>query len=168
MAWKGGTDNPIKPHQVHTGHRIVTGRRKIVERIKKKEIEIQELESSIREARAYMQAMYDALKLLPRDVAPKDEETELRPGSMIARARDAIQKAGRPLHISELLAALGKDNSRSSKASLAGSLAAYVRAKDIFTRPKPNTFGLIGGPEGTENGEASPPSDFGLSDEVPF
>jgi hypothetical protein len=146
----------------------VTGRRKIEERIKKKELEIQELEGSIREARAYIQAMHDALKLLPRDASSKDEGTELRPGSMIARARDAIQEAGRPLHISELLAALGKDNSRSSKASLAGSLAAYVRANDIFTRPKPNTFGLIGGPDGAESDDSSPPIDFGLDDEIPF
>jgi len=150
----------------------VSSRRKIEDKVRRKEQEIAELEAQIREARAYIQALNDALKVIPKDKEDTDGTRELRPGSMMAEAREAIRRAGKPLHISELLDALGKEKTRSSRASLAGSLAAYVRKGEIFTRPKPNTFGLVGMDVDVSETD-KPPPDFGIDqhvtdDESPF
>jgi hypothetical protein len=89
------------------------------------------------------------------------------------------------VHLDDLLLELGKKVTRSSQASLAGSLAAYVRREEIFTRPAPNTFGLIElGHDSEGDGEVEddfePPAGFGrqpvvksgfaddLDDDVPF
>jgi len=48
-----------------------------------------------------------------------------------------------------IMALLGFDENKSKqeiknkKVSLSGSLSSYVRKQAIFTKPKPNTFGLI-------------------------
>jgi len=151
-------------------------RRKFEERIKRKEAEIQELEMQVREGRAYLQALQEALKLLPREGAASgtdSEEDVLRAGSMVALARNALQKVGHPLHLLDILTAVGKEPNSANRASLGGSLSAYVRKGEIFTRPAPNTFGLAEFP-------ASPKTDippgFGRrsepekqqDDEIPF
>lgn len=117
-------------------------RQKIEETLVKKEIEIQSLEGKLRAAKVYVKALRDILKMLDQDGNP-EPETTLRAGSTVARARDVIMSRGRPVHIDDLLQALGRDNTREAKASLGSSLAAYVRREEIFTRPAPNTFGLI-------------------------
>jgi hypothetical protein len=119
-------------------------RRKIEDRIKKKEAEIADLEGKIRDARVYMQALGDVLKLLPResDSGAADSDTPLRAGSTVSQARVAILSDGSPMHINKLLEVLGKEQTRENVASLGSSLAAYVRRSEIFTRPAPNTFGL--------------------------
>ena len=124
-------------------------RQKIVERLRKKELEVQALEERVRTARTYVQALQDILKLLDGDSSKASVppavpgEAVLRSGSAVARARQAILDRARPVHISALLDALGREKSRESAASLASSLAAYVRRGEIFTRPAPNTFGLV-------------------------
>jgi hypothetical protein len=151
-------------------------RRKIEERISKKQQEIQELESQMREAKAYIQALQDVAKMLPRDGeaeretldVSRDGET-MRPGSMVADARNAILAAGKPLHVVDILKASGRENDRKNRTGMSGSLAAYVRRREVFTRPKPNTFGLIELMEKATHQPASPapvrqspPDDFGL------
>jgi hypothetical protein len=140
-------------------------RRKIEDRIRKKETEIQELEEKIHETRIYIQALQDVLKVFPKALsATASPSSELRHGSSVAKAREAILRQGVPLHINQLLQGIGKDVTRDSRISLAGSLAAYVRKGEIFTRPAPNTFGLIelGHVERSEH----PPEEFGEMDEV--
>jgi hypothetical protein len=155
-------------------------RRKIEEKLRKKEEEIQELEAKIRDARTYMQALQDVLKILPRSPVKVGNGGALRPGSSMSHVRDFILEKGQPAHVSELLEALGKEATREARASLSGSLAAYVRKGEIFTRPSPNTFGLIelGHENEPEEGYAEPPPDFGqgrrvtsaagYDDEIPF
>lgn len=113
----------------------------------RKSQEISDLERQIDMARSYLQAIQDSIKALPRDTSlqPKGEDTslELRPGTLLARAREAIQTQGRPMHIGALLAAIGVENTKKARVSLVGSLGAYVRKGSVFTRPAPNTFGLI-------------------------
>ena len=118
------------------------------------------MEAQINGAKNYLQGMEDALKLLPRD----DAETGavLRPGSNLAKARDAIKQAGKPMHVSDLLAALGRDITRMNRSGLSGSMAAYVRRGEIFTRPAPNTFGLV---EFGPNGVSSPDNASDLNSE---
>ena len=146
----------------------------ISRRIEKKREEIFSLEIQIKEARAYVQALEDMIKMLPREtIGEAPAETFLRPNSTIAKAREAILAAGRPLHIQDILSAVGKPQSKEARAALSGSLASYVRRAEIFTRPAPNTFGLIEINRRTRastpsNGHSipEPPPDFGQDDEV--
>jgi hypothetical protein len=114
----------------------------------RKSQEIADLERQIDMARAYLQAIQDSIKALPREPSNgangEDPSTDLRPGTLLARAKAAIDKNGAPMHISALLAAIGVENTKNARVSLVGSLGSYVRKGFIFTRPAPNTFGLVG------------------------
>lgn len=125
-------------------------RKELKRKIEKKQAEIQqwqaemaELQTKIRESLAYVAGLEDTLKLLPRETPSEAASMALRPDSAVAKAREAILKAGRPLHINEILKALGKPINHDTKASLSGSIGAYFRNNQVFTRPAPNTFGLI-------------------------
>jgi len=74
----------------------------------------------------------------------------LRPGTALANAQAAILRAGKPIHIAEILKTLGKEDTKKNRVGLAGSLATYARQGKIFTKPGPNIFGLVemGGKEG--------------------
>ena len=111
--------------------------------------EITDLERQIDMARSYLQAIQDSIKALPRETpnnsSGNEEHTgELRAGSLLARAKDAIEKNGFPMHINAILGAIGVESSKKTRVSLVGSLGGYVRKGAVFTRPAPNTFGLIG------------------------
>ena len=112
-------------------------------RIDRKQQEIRDLETKIREANAYLQALLDSMKWLPREENPYGGSQSLRPGTTLAKAQEAIKKAGRPMHVGDILKAIGKTSDKKNRVSLGGSLSGYVRRKEIFTRPAPNTFGLI-------------------------
>jgi septal ring factor EnvC (AmiA/AmiB activator) len=126
-------------------------------RIEKKQQEIRDLELKLKEANSYLQALLDSLKLLPRDSNATNVEQVLRPGTTLAKARDAIKKAGKPLHVSEILKILDKPIDKKNRVSLGGSLSGYVRRGEIFTRPAPNTFGLRELEE--SESEPAPPDD---------
>ena len=111
-------------------------------RIDRKLQEITELETKTREARVYVQALEDMMRLLPREESNGQAESTLKPGTAIGKARDAIKAAGRPLHITEILVAIGRPTDKNNRAAIGGSIAAYVRRGEVFTRPAPNTFGL--------------------------
>jgi hypothetical protein len=160
----------------------MANRDRIEERIDKKTQEIQELEMKIREAKAYLQALQDIAKLMPRDDEEEPAEEGMPSGrSYITDAKDAITKAGRALHIVEIIKMSGRKNDRKTRTGFSGSLAAYVRKGEIFTRPKPNTFGLIElkAPAAPPQAAAkptpapqTPPPNFGspdsLEDDIPF
>src|SRR5713101_2175379 len=122
----------------------------------RKQQEINDLEIQIAKAKAYMQAIQDSMKLLPKESG--QDQVVLRPGTALAKAQDVLRKAGKPLHITEILKALNEKSDK--RVSLSGSLSAYVRNGQIFTRPAPNTFGLK---EMNELADASDeiPEDFG-------
>jgi hypothetical protein len=122
----------------------------IRKRIEKKEQQILDLEAArdslviqIREATAALQAFQEVLKLAPKD----DDDTEksepnIRAGSAVALARDALRKHGKPMHVAKLLEAIGKPSTHDGRVSLSSGLSAYVRKREVFTRPEPNVFGL--------------------------
>jgi hypothetical protein len=131
-------------------------RKKIENLVRKKELETVRLEEEVKAAKSYIQALQDVLKLLPK----VSENVVLRPGTDVARAREIILAKGRPVHVAEILEALGKQVTRENRASIASSLAAYDRKNEVFVRAAPNTFGLLelghtGAIEGLE-----PPPDF--------
>jgi hypothetical protein len=143
-------------------------REELQKRLEKKRSEISSLSGKLKEAEIYAQAIEDMLKLLPRDDGAPSEasaDSALREGSNIARAKEALQKFGRPMQINELLSAMGKSPDKDTRAALAGSIGAYVRRGEIFTRPGPNTFGLIGmKPLSAQPQSDGPPDSFGLED----
>jgi hypothetical protein len=145
---------------------LMAFREELQKRIDRKRAEIHALEGKLKEAEIYVQALEDTLKMLPHDGDDATEvstETLLREGSNIARAREVLQNAGRPLHILEMLSAMGKPTDKDNRAALAGSLGAYVRRGEIFTRPAPNTFGLTGMKlSGLQPSVSAPPANFGI------
>jgi hypothetical protein len=136
-------------------------REDLLKKIERKRAEIAELEAKVALAREYLQALEDTFKMFARENAGagQDAATTLRPGTALAKARDAIKKAGQPMHITDLLTAIGKGHSRNERAGLSGTLAAYVRRGEIFTRPAPNTFGLV--EMLTKDAADVPPANFG-------
>lgn len=130
-------------------------RAKIEEKIRKKEEEIKEYENKIKETRAYLQALQDTIKMLPKEIENGVVvENMLKPGSNIAKTYDLLKKTGKPVHLNDILVGIGKTITKKDRVSLSGSLGWYVRRNEIFTRPAPNTFGLrnfeevIGPPDG--------------------
>lgn len=134
-------------------------REELQKRIERKQEEIVELQTQIREAGAYLQGLQDTLKLIPREPSTP-QEANLRPGTEISRARDVLRAEGKPMHIGDLLKALGRPVDSKNRAALAGSLANYVRKGEIFSRPAPNTYGLIE-MECEPQREDEPPPSFG-------
>ena len=155
-------------------------RQKIEDRLRKKEQELQVLEEKSRNARVYVQALRDIIKLLDNEPEGTPAETALRPGSAVAQAREVILRRSEPVHVNDLMEALGRESTRESRASLTSSLASYVRRGEIFTRPAPNTFGLVElGHTTALDDSPEPPSSFGRSttakpitqlvdDDIPF
>jgi len=134
-------------------------RKEFQKRIEKKQQEIEQLKLQIREAEIYIQALQDSVKLLPREDETPSAPRTLRPNSNLSKSRDAIKQCGQPMHISELLKMIGVENNKKNRLSLSGSLASYVRRKEIFSRPQPNTFGLL---ELGHVASEEPPPGFGL------
>jgi hypothetical protein len=81
---------------------------------------------------------------------------------MVEQARDIILERGHSVHITELLAAMGKEITRESRVSLASALSAYARRGEIFTREGPNRFGLFElKRRRSARSKSEPPEDFG-------
>lgn len=133
--------------------RDMLSKQKLQDKIEKKKQETQEqkmrlladIEILEKEAEGYIKALTEMLRYAPNEEG--EDTTTLRAGSEVAKAKESLEKAGKPLHISDLIVAIGKENTKSNRISLSGSIGAYVRKGEIFTRPAPNTFGLINMPE---------------------
>jgi len=140
-------------------------REELQKRIEKKHLEIRELEKQLAAAHAYIEALQESMKLLPKDIGTTKiaPDHALRPGSAVAKAREAILKAGKPLHITEILKAIDRPVDKNNRVSLSGSLSGYVKREEIFTRPAPNTFGLaeLNHDEMPAEEPEEPPDDFG-------
>jgi hypothetical protein len=141
-------------------------RQKIEERIRRNEAEVLAFEDKLKTAQVNLSALRDVLKILDSDdersVSP---ENKLKAGSSVAMAREIILKQGEAVHVDDLLSEMGRPVNASNRSSLVGSLAAYVRKDDIFTRVAPNTFGLVELGHTAEHNdsviEEEPPSGFG-------
>jgi hypothetical protein len=134
-------------------------RSELEKRIEKKQQEIAGYDRAKSEAESYLQALQDMLKIFPKEGLEAKADT-LRHGSELSRVKDLISKAGKPLPIDTILEGLNKEKTKENKLSLAGSLSSYVRKHKIFTRPLPNTFGLL--EMGAKTEEVAPPPDFGI------
>ncbi len=135
-------------------------------RYDRKKREIEKMEADTREAKVYLRAIEDMLKLAEDE--PNGTDTNLRAGSDLARTEEILTNSGKPLHVNEILQQLGKGNDRKTKESLTGSLASYARKGIVFKNFAPNIFGLAGmhgmygkTPEATYPHQEEPPDDFG-------
>lgn len=73
----------------------------------------------------------------------------------MARAQAAVLAAQHPLHIDELLRALGRDVNKRNRTSLAGSIGGYARRGRVFVKSGPNTFSVSTLEEGRRKDGAS-------------
>ena len=71
----------------------------------------------------------------------------------------------RSIHIKDILKAVAPTGGKDKKLALSGSLGAYVRKGEIFTRPAPNTFGLIAFARNNGKPQDELPMDFGILDD---
>lgn len=137
--------------------------------VDRKQGEINDLEQRLRDAKVYLQAVQDSMKALPKDLLQASSDSaprELRSGTTLASARDLLRRAGNPLYIGDILAGLGMEPNKSNRLSLTGSLGSYVREGRIFTRPAPNTFGLVEFQNSSMEDVNEPPEDFGKMEKV--
>jgi hypothetical protein len=113
--------------------------------IDKKRSEVEELRTQLTAAEAYIAAMQDAIKLLPRDMNGDSSAsaTQLREGSKLAKVRDLLRTFGKPLPIGEILTKIGDEVTTANRTGLSGSLGGYARQGKIFTKTGPNEFGLL-------------------------
>jgi len=126
-------------------------RDELVRRISRKQQEVAALEQQqaglaqqITIGKAYVQALEEALRMADRDaIAPIPTDKGLRRGSGPAKARKALRNIRQPLHITRLLTEMGLPVNRKTRSALSSALAAYARRGEVFTRPAPNTFGLV-------------------------
>jgi len=125
----------------------------------RKQQEIMDLELQIEKAKAYVQALQDSMRFLPRNHG--QEDAALRPGTALALARDVLQAEGKPMHITDILKAMNKPTDKKNKLSLSGSLSTYVRNGQIFSRPAPNTFALLETSKTSAAEEIDLPEEFG-------
>lgn len=138
-------------------------RSQLEKKIENKKQEIAESEAKLREANAFLQGLQEALKILPREEREEEErspEQILRPGSNMAKAKDYLQKIGRPAHVTEILKNIGLEVTKKKRVSISGSLGSYARKGLIFSHKGPNSFGLI--EFGNSHPEEEPPADFGM------
>lgn len=135
-------------------------RKEFGKRIEKKREEIASLEKQLAEAKSYLLALEDSMRLVSK-VGETDAGSALalRPGSDLAKAREYLQHVGKPEHVNKIVVGIGKELNKGNRLSLGGSLSGYVRKGLIFTRPAPNTFGLVEFEE--KNGGNEPPAEFG-------
>src|SRR5713226_4365057 len=83
----------------------MTTRAQIQKLLDRKYQELKDKELELEKLRTYVQAIQDTMKLLPKDSQNGAEQT-LRPGTALARTRDILKAAGKPMHITEILKAL--------------------------------------------------------------
>ncbi|MFH0812144.1 MAG: hypothetical protein V2A69_04830 [Pseudomonadota bacterium] len=83
-----------------------------------------------------------------RRIKSGEETTKTRPRrksmSQVDMAYDILQKAGTPLHISEIIARIEQHHGqRLDRESLVSALVKKVQRQDRFVRTDKNVFGLI-------------------------
>jgi hypothetical protein len=133
-------------------------RRTIERKVELKKQEISEYEAKIAEAKAFVAGLEEALKALPKDA--NSTSVRLRPGTNLAKAYAVLKGSGSPMRINKLMKAMGLEETKENRVSLSGSIGAYVRKSNIFTRPGPNTFGLVEFGDSQSNSD-EPPEGFG-------
>ena len=130
---------------------------KIQRQISKKQEEISALEgelaklrSHITEAHGVITGLEAALQLIPKEPSESDFQQDvasIRSGSDVERAYEFLCARGESTRIEVIVEGIGKENTKKTRQALAGQLSYNYREGRIFTRPAPNTFGLLQWPD---------------------
>ena len=96
---------------------------------------------------AVSKAQLRTLRSLRRSARPEASPAGAKPAksmSQIDIAYNILRSAGRPLHISEIIALIAKRHNVSlDRESIVSALAKRVARKDRFIRTGPNTFSVL-------------------------
>jgi hypothetical protein len=96
---------------------------------------------------AISKAQLVTLRRLRRSGRPEvrpGETAPVRSMSQIQMVHDILRDAGRPLHVSEIMARVAKRHGVSlDRESIVSALAKRVARKDRFVRTGPNTFSIL-------------------------
>jgi hypothetical protein len=134
-------------------------------KIEKKNQEIASLEGQIREAKAFVSGLLEALRSVQKDsdrsiAMPRAKQ--FRGNSDMAKSHEFIKQMGKPQHINDIVTlGLKKPATKSNLKSVAGALNNYAREGRVFKRTDTNTFSLLE----FENQDLDLPDDFGIDDE---
>jgi HB1/ASXL restriction endonuclease-like protein with HTH domain len=114
-------------------------------RIEKKKIEVEAMRTALRLEERYLEAMYDAYKLLARGEAASNGggPAGFRKGSYTDKAYKVLKQVGHPMHVKDIVEAMGAKANRANKQGVASSIRLYLTKGEIFTKPAPNTYGLV-------------------------
>ncbi len=125
----------------------MSARTDLEKRIEKEKQKIADLRSQIERSEAFMQGLQEALSMLPKEKETRPSKSKvkgkIRCGSDMEKVYNLLRQNISPMHISEILVGIGKENTNANRMSLAGSLGRYVRNGKIFKRVGPNSFSLI-------------------------
>ena len=123
--------------------------KKVQNQLKRKTKDLQELESKrleidiqISAAQGAISALEEVMKHFPKEDIDGDPARSLRAGGQVHRIYIILKKNGKPMHITEILEAMGKNTDIKSQQATGSQLNSYVRDGRIFSRDTPNTFGL--------------------------
>jgi hypothetical protein len=119
-------------------------------RIEKKQDERWELQQALDRLQAQalaVDAVIAELESFAKVVAKEEggesqPEINLRPGSDVYRSREILRKIGKASEMGDILAAMGKPDTKDNRRSLSAQMAWYARKNQIFTRPEPGYWGL--------------------------
>jgi hypothetical protein len=133
-----------EPLHRHYNRIVVMGvREDYFRRIEKKRAEVDEMRMKLRMEERYLEAMLDTYKILPRSDSNGSAPNAFRRGSGASKAYEALKRVGHPMHVKELAQAIGLKLDRASTQGLASAIRLYLMKGEIFTKPAPNTYGLV-------------------------
>jgi hypothetical protein len=100
---------------------------------------------------AVSKAQLNTLRRLRRSATKEPSSGGAKPMtsmSQVDMAYDILRSAGRPLHISEIIALVAKRHGmRLDRESIVSAIAKRIARKDRFVRTGPNTFSVLPGAE---------------------
>ena len=120
-------------------------RTELERRIEQERQKVADLQSQVERAEAFIAGLEEAMKLVPPDVVENKRQVRHTPRSKsdVQKAKLQLSAMGHSMHISDILQAIGKEDTKQNRASLSSSLARYARKGKVFRRDGPNEFSLI-------------------------
>ncbi len=137
-------------------------RQEIERRIERERQKLTDLRAQIERTESFILGMQEAVKLLPRvaQMSASGSKRALRSGGSAQQALQLLRTGGKPMHISDILIAIGKENTRSARSSLASSLGRYSRQGKLFVNEGSNTFSA----KAESDPSGNLPEEFGMKD----
>lgn len=145
---------------------VVHMERDLIALIKEKQATLSKVQRELDEARALLEdgrRILDEERAKPtrkgrlgvRTAIPKRTPVVVKSRSSVGKAQKALQKAGHPLLIDDLLSQINKGRKKVKRTTLVGNLSRYVKMGVIFSRPARSTFALLAWEKAGDGKEAS-------------